>query len=395
MFTTVVLAISSGFCPAYNVAAQVNATARHEAIVRMFRDTKRPPAPLLEAEQAWTLKLSAAPSSAGVMDDRRIYLPLRENLLIALDRETGRLAWSRPLEAVVAPEVGNGQVFVHDASMMWALDGATGTPLWSVPVQAAPAASPVWDNGWLIALVDSGDVLAFRATDGHLMWRRSVGATSSYPVVPGGSSALYLSLSDGRVVALALETGDLLWERQLPGTLSQPAVGKDRVFVGSTDNFLYALHPGTGADEWKWRNGGDVIGAAVDGDMVYFVSLDNMLRAVNRGNGNQRWRKPTGTRPVLPPRAFQGVVVVPGLMPSITVFVGETGEVMGTQGAAGDLIGPPLVDPAPKPLRVALVTITREGVVEALRPTSLMYREGKSAPVIELPGRALARERIN
>jgi hypothetical protein len=44
---------------------------------------------------------------------------------------------------------------------------------------------------------------------------------------------------------------------------------------------------------------------------------------------------------------------------------------------------------------VALVTITREGVVEALRPASLMFREEKIAPVAALPGRTIAREQID
>jgi outer membrane protein assembly factor BamB len=206
---------------------------------------------------------------------------------------------------------------------------------------------------------------------------------------------LYLSLSDGRVVALALDTGDELWERNLPGELSPPAASGDRVFVGSTDNFLYALDARTGIEQWRWRNGGDVIGAAVDGDVVYFASLDNMIRAVNRGNGNQRWLKPTGTRPVMPPRAFKGVVVLPGVMPAVTVFVGDTGAVMGTHAAKGDLVGAPLLDTAPKPFRVALVTITREGTVEALRPRSLMFREDKTVTMTTLPGRALSRERVD
>jgi hypothetical protein len=97
---------------------------------------------------------------------------------------------------------------------------------------------------------------------------------------------------------------------------------------------------------------------------------------------------------VLPPHAFRGVVVVPGLMPAMTVFVAETGAVMGTHAAPGDLAGPPLVDPAVKPLRVAFLTVTREGVVEAFRPAGLMFRETSAAPVSALPGRALGRERI-
>jgi hypothetical protein len=127
---------------------------------------------------------------------------------------------------------------------------------------------------------------------------------------------------------------------------------------------------------------------------VYFASLDNIIRAVNRTNGNQRWRKPTGTRPVLPPRAFGGIVVVPGLMPAITVLVGATGAVMGTQIAQGQLVGPPLIDPDLKARRVAMVTVTREGVVEAMRPAAMMFREEAVTPVASLPGRPLTRERL-
>ena len=327
------------------------------------------------------------------MDDRRIYIPLRRDLLVALDRETGLLAWIRTVDIASPVVLGDGSLFAVSRGAIRALDTATGEDMWSVPVDMAITAPLVWDRGWLIAIVEPGDVLALRASDGGLVWRRSLGATSSHPAVPGGPAALYFSLVDSRVMALALSTGERLWEQQLAGTLSEPAVARDRVFVGSTDNFLYAFDDDRGTLKWKWRNGGDVIGAAVDGDVVYIASLDNILRAVNRGNGNQRWKKPTGTRPVLPPRAFGGIVVLPGLMPAVTVFAGDTGEVMGTQVTAGNLVGAPLVDPVLKPFRVGLVTITREGVVEALRPAGVMFRDAALVPIATLPGRALARER--
>jgi outer membrane protein assembly factor BamB len=394
VLATSALVIASGACPEARQAEPPTAEKRRDAIARMWREAKPAAAPLLGAEAAWTLTLGNAPSAGGAMDDRRIYIPLRQELLVALNRETGLLDWTRTVDTASPVVVGHGRLFVVSRGTIRALDAATGEDLWSVQVEMAIAAPLVWDSGWLIAVAEPGEVLAFRAADGHLVWRRSVGATSPHPAVPGGDNALYFSLADGRVVALALQTGDVLWEQKLAGTLSAPAAAKDRVFVGSTDNFFYAFDDDSGAPEWKWRNGGDVIGAAVDGDIVYFASLDNIIRAVNRGNGNQRWKKPTGTRPVLPPRAFGGIVVLPGLMPAVTVFVGETGEVMGTHVGAGNLVGAPLVDPALRPFRVALVTITREGVVEALRPAGVMFREAALVSIPALPGRALTRERI-
>ncbi len=371
-----------------------SAARRRDAITRAWRDTKPTPVPLVATELAWTVTLPAAPSAPGALDDQRVYVPVRSKLLVALNRETGVLEWSRPIDTTWPILPADGSLYVVQPGRIHALSALDGAERWSVPIERAVTAPLAWDNGWLVAIVEPGEALAFRASDGHLVWRRSLGAASTHPAVPGGDAALFFALADSRLVALASESGEPIWEQRLAGTISVPAVARDRVFVGSTDNFFYAFDTDTGRPEWKWRNGGDVIGAAADGEVVYFASLDNIIRAVNRGNGNQRWKKPTGTRPIAPPVAFGGIVVLPGLMPAITVFVGQTGEAMGTQAAAGDLVGPPLVDPAPKPFRVSLVSITREGVVEARRPAGLMFRETALLPMTALPGRAVARERI-
>jgi outer membrane protein assembly factor BamB len=392
--SALLIAATWGFCPDA-IAGQATARQRYEEIVRSFRDMseKPPPASLLPTEPAWSTKLGSSVSAAAVMDHAHVFVALRD-MLVALDRESGDVAWKWSGDTVLSMAAGSGELFLVTPAGLRALDADTGNELWAVQIGAPVTAPIVWEQGWIVVVAAPGDVLGLRDTDGQRIWRQSLGATTVHRPALGGPSALYASLADGRLVALALDTGMLLWERMLPGMLSAPTATRDRVFVGSTDNVFYALNAATGRDEWRWRNGGDVIGAAVDNDTVYFASLDNILRAVNRGNGNQRWRKPTGTRPVLPPLAFRGVVVVPGLMPAVTVFVGETGAVMGTHPASGDLAGPPLVDPGFKPFRVALVTVTREGVVDAFRPAELMFREAAAAPVSALPGRGLTRERI-
>jgi hypothetical protein len=176
------------------------------------------------------------------------------------------------------------------------------------------------------------------------------------------------------------------------------------VFVGSTVNAFYGINAETGRDEWHWGGdmiGGDVIGAAVAEDVTYFASLDNLLRAVNRGNGNQRWKQPTPTRPIAPPMAFGGVVAVFGVSPAIATFNARTGAAIGTYAiptASGATTapppkGPPLIDPEMRPFRVAFVVVTADGRAIGLRPTGLMFRESPAAPLAELPGKLLQRER--
>ena len=389
----VLLVAAWGFCPHSGAAAQTPAR-RYEEIARAFRHAKPSPLPLLEVQDAWSVKLNAPPSAPGAMDREHIFIPLRDSLLVALHRETGFLDWIRPYQTSMPLLLGGPNLFLVGNREISALDAASGNHRWSTPLDAPLSAPLAWDSGWLFALTQKGELLAFRADDGTLIWRSSLGTTSPHAPVPGGANSVYLSLSDSRIVAVATSTGELQWERQLAGTLTPPTTARDRVFVGSTNNCFYAFDDKTGRDEWKWSNGGDVVGAAADGDVVYFASLDNIIRAVNRGNGNQRWRKSTGTRPLLPPLAFRGIVVQPGLMPAITVFTGIDGKAMGTHPVEGDLVGAPLIDPAAQPGQVALVTITREGVVDALRPTRLLYQEIAPVAVTALPGRALPRETL-
>ena len=389
---SVALFVALGACPEARQSA-VAIEQRRQAVLKEWRDRKPPGIPLLPADVAWTRTLASPPAAAGAMDDLRVYVPLRDASVTALTRETGAIEWTQPLQVMTTPAADNQRVYLATADSIRALDATTGRELWSTGAGSAVTAPLTLDTDWLLAVVDPGEVLALRRSDGTIGWRRAVGARSVFPVASSGDGALYLSLSDNRVVALDLATGELLWEQRLPGEISELAAARDRVFVGSTDNFLYALQR-NGALAWKWRNGGDVIGVAVDNDAVYIASLDNIIRAVNRGNGNQRWRRSTLTRPIFPPRVYGGTLVLAGVKPAVTSFVASTGADQGTFAAGGEIVGPPLVDPAPRPFRVGLVTITREGVVEALRPRGLLFRETALAPLRALPGRVLGRDRL-
>jgi outer membrane protein assembly factor BamB len=398
----ILVIIGWGACPDRLDAAQgpagPPAPKRHDDPFARFQKLPPDPAPLVPVEQAWLVSLPLPPSAPGALDDARVYIPLGNEWMMALDRETGSVAWTRAIGANAAPLAQDRTLFVASRGAIRALDAATGEDRWTTPIEGAVSAPLVWDSGWVIAVAPPGVVIAFRASDGREIWKRSLGAPTVHPPVPGGTDALYLSLMDGRVVALRLTDGTVLWEQKLPGTLSELAVAPKRVFVGSTDNFFYAFDAEHGKLEWKWRGGGDVIGAAYDGELIYFASLDNIIRAVNPGNGNQRWKKETGTRPVLPPRAFGGIVVLPGVAPAVTVFVAKTGAVMATHnaqapdGRAQPLLGGPLLDSAVAPFRVALVTITPDGLVEGLRPKAMMFREPALTPFGPVPGRPLTRE---
>ena len=325
------------------------------------------------------------------MDDERIYLPLQGGGVVALERETGDVAWTAPIESPWPPVTAPGMVVLATVDAIRACDATSGEERWVTPVAglSAPLAT---DLNRVVAATADGEALALRVDTGAVLWRRSLGSVSRHPAATASTRGLAFTLENGQVVMLNRDTGQTLWTRSLAGTLSAPAVARDRILVGSTSNFFHALDVETGADTWTWRAGGDVIGAVAEGDVVYFASLDNVLRAVNRRSGNQQWKTVIPTRPAAPPIALDGIVVVSGVAPRVDAFLGRTGASQGDYTALADLEGIPLIDPVLKPYRVGMVAITRDGRVTALRPTKMMMLDPPLVPVAQLPGRRIQRE---
>jgi eukaryotic-like serine/threonine-protein kinase len=347
---------------------------------------------MLPAEQVWTAEFDAPPAADPWMDDERVYVPLQARGVRTLSRETGLPVWTDSVDLAQAPLTEDGQLLLALPNEIRALDPATGTVRWTRPLERPLSAGMTAANGLVYLVTDAGEAIALRARDSEIVWRRTLGAVSHHPATVVPPDRLVLALADARVVALEGNTGDVVWERSLSGGLCAPAAARDRVFVGSTNNFFYALDAESGDERWRWRTGGDVVGAAAAGDRVYFVSLDNLLRSVNRGNGNQLWKVSIPTRPLAPPIAFDDVVLLTGVAPRFDAYNGKTGVAMGTYTAPADLQGAPLVDLTPEPFKVALVALTRDGRLSAMRPTGLMFPDPPLAPLLKLPGRELPRE---
>jgi len=355
---------------------------------------------LVPAERAWLRELPAPPAAAGAIDRDRVYLPLEEGGTLALARETGDIEWKNPFGAPRAPVLAPSVVIAINTADVAALDRASGATKWRVELPSNAVAPGVAAGDLLLVALENGSIVALRTSDGSAAWSCRVGDWAAPVSLASDATTLYVTSGDSRVVAIDLAEGRLRWQRVLEGMLSPPAVGRERLFVGSTRNAFFALDTATGRVLWRWGSemiGGDVIGAAVDGDVAYFVGLDNLLHAVNRGNGNQRWKQPTPMRPIAPPLAFGGIVAVFGISPAVAVFNAKTGAAIGTYAipsTTGASSAPRvLVDPDLQPFRVAIVVTTADGRAIGLRPAGMMFREPAPVSLPGLPGRPLQRER--
>jgi hypothetical protein len=198
--------------------------------------------------------------------------------------------------------------------------------------------------GWDIAVTES-EVVAIRARDGQIVWRRAAGGVRLAPAID--EDLLYLGAEDGRVLALNMPTGDVVWEKYVEKGVTALAAYRGLLYVGAGDKqfYCFAGHK-KGALGFPTRLiGAAVIGhIAVDDERVYFGALDNVVRALDRSSGNQRWTHPMRVRVPSGVLAIGHVVFVPAPSKELVMLYDRDGLPSGTIVLPDDLARDALPD---------------------------------------------------
>lgn len=351
--------------------------------IRAAQDAPRAaPPPLLPAVSAWETRLPALPAAPASLDDARIYVPLEDGTLVALDRATGAQVWASEGMGRSTPLVHAGTVYVPSSGGIVALDGATGRQRWAVTdlsAAAVPSAAIAGDD--LLVLTDRG-LSAVRAGDGRVRWARPLPAEAGSGLVIAGLDAAFVLHAAG-VTALELSDGAVRWQRALPAVAGAPTVVGDRLLVGTTDKDLVALEADTGALDWRWRLGGVLVGATGRDGIVYVAALDTLLRALRLDGGNQIWKRELQTRPVAPPAIRDETVVLAGNDPVLAAFDARSGAPTGRHVEEGDLLGSPLIAPGGTTgdAGVTIVLLFRDGRVVGLKAEEKPEKTPERVPV--------------
>jgi len=225
--------------------------------------------------------------------------------IFAYSANDGSLLWERaglPVNTVVygapSPAFANNQLAVAgyggDISL---LEGSSGQIIWSdtmaafsprTPLQRLGdiRAHPVFDGGLVFAVSQAGQIAAFNARSGLLIWDQPIGGIEM-PWVAGKS--LFLQTIDGRLYALRRSDGVVRWVADLPGALPKgviasedipryvgPVVVDGKVMVISKSGSLFAFDANTG-------DGGKTID--VGSDVVTAPQLASGMMFVLSGNG--------------------------------------------------------------------------------------------------------------
>jgi len=247
---------------------------------------------------------------------------------------------------------------------------------WKTPVPGRGHSSPiVWaDRIFLTTAHDDGraSVLAFRRSDGRLLWEAVAPDRTAEHVHRKNSLASATASTDGRLVYASLGNRGLLavdfdgrvaWHRSLGrfdnyhGTAGSPLLYKDRLILYQDHKggaFVAAFDTRTGKPLWRTAReatvgwGTPVAVRVGDRDEIV-VSGQHRVTAYDPASGRELWHADGNTSEVIPtPVVGHGLVFCSSgrAGPTLAIRPGGRGDVTGTHVAWKETKGSPFV-PSP------------------------------------------------
>lgn len=343
-----------------------------------------PPPTSLDAR--WVTAFATPPAATPGFDATTAYVPLKGGQLVAVDLDRGTIRWQLDVATQFSPATGEGLVFTASEQTIEARDATSGVTRWRTPLPGGAAAPVYYDTGWLIASTTAGDLAAFRAADGTLVWRRQLGAPLAS--APGPAlDRLFLPLADNRIVAVQLANGETVWELKLTAPITALLALDDQLVFGTASKDLISVELSHGRERWKRRLGGDMAGVpAADDKRIYFASRDNIVRAVDRKSGNLRWLESLSSRPAGGPLRITDALLMPLVSSQIVGFDPATGKPAVTATAAGEIGVQPHVRPDVRQTLPQLITVSRDGQLQGFgrryEPIPQLLPELPGAPAV-------------
>ncbi len=188
------------------------------------------------------------------------------DLIYALDAQSGSLLWSRHLDnmSMTTPVVADGMVFVGSGTQgfqgsnlrnvdnlnaqhivrgtgpnaIYALDAANGQVVWEYRTLGENMPTFIYSQGTLYVANGNGAVYAFNARTGVRQWKVSIGSYVSMSSPTLANGVLYVSGAHPYdLYAINVATHQLMWAAPVPGVFA----GTDDSSLAFANNMVYLM----------------------------------------------------------------------------------------------------------------------------------------------------------
>jgi outer membrane protein assembly factor BamB len=280
--------------------------------------------------------LAAAPTAKIINATPMVFIGSGDRIVYALDAKTGKKIWSYETEkwdyttAEGIPSAGiiekiNGKelLFISfwnnnyrlfgnlQKGEIFAFNAADGNLLWRKKLTRVPLNSPaltlIDKRPVIFVTAHNGCLFCLDAKSGQTLWSFiSDSAVRSSPTIIKVREKEYVVFGTrlGNIYALATEKPQIFWKFKTGHAVDATSAfalvnGRPLLFVGSHDRNLYCLDAATGKKVWAFSTDNFIIASCAIGSIkgkkvVFASSLDDNLYCLDAQSGNFIWKYKTG-----------------------------------------------------------------------------------------------------
>lgn len=289
-----------------------------------------------ELERVWETKLPIKRTETlerlFIFGDR-LYALSDQSFLVCLDRQTGRVVFSRSVGQVGFPVVGlevyRQQLFSVIGARLVEIDAGSGTQRSAVPLGydvSCPAArnasffyiggadrrlhtlraddkvqvfeaaaqndsmisSIIADEKFVVFATDGGNCISIKPDRAKLLWQFDAQGAIVRPIARDTYS-LYFACEDTNLYKLNIFTGGFVWKYQAGAMLERgPRIGERIVYQYAHNRGLAAIDKDSGAVLWRLAGGLDLVTEA--GAKAYVITTDGDLVVVDNDKAKQLYK---------------------------------------------------------------------------------------------------------
>lgn len=261
-------------------------------------------------------------------ENGRLYVANGYGVVAALDPATGKSIWSKSLDVPVraAPTAAGDRLYVITIDgRFYCLSGVDGSELWTargLPQSASlmTSTSPAVDEDVVVVPYPSGDIMAFKLSDGSTVWTENLSRTRQTSQIASMSDVARPAIDKGvvfaighagRMVAAKAKSGDRLWSLSIPGS-EPPCVAGDTVYIVDTAGRLMALSRTDGKTRWLTQlpAAKNYAGPVLAANTLWVVASNGDVVSIDAATGKVGGTMNVGDTVFIPPIVAQGHMFV-------------------------------------------------------------------------------------
>jgi outer membrane protein assembly factor BamB len=335
-------------------------------------------------KKLWSVNIGKGEQDLSVrqkpaVDVDAVYAADSDNNLVAIDRNTGKIKWTTkpntdkqttnwkiweskaiPFALTGGPAVYSGLVALGGRNgEVFAFNAADGKMLWKSMVSSSVISAPLITFDTVIVRANDGKVHGLDLSTGAKKWQFDRGVPTlsvrgnGSPVL--GPGMIFVGFEDGSLIALNQQDGKRIWEQliakpdgrteldRMADIDGEIQVGDREVFATSYHNSTMALAINNGQPIWVREIGG-YAGVGLMSDRLFISDKNSNVWAMDRNSGNDIWKQEGLLRHGLTTPVVQGnYVVLADKQGKAHWLDSQTGEIKALVDVGGAVLGSPVV----------------------------------------------------